>query len=201
MRLTTLLESAEDGASSLETGIVMLADDGSLVGSSGRGAQWLDELSDTASGHGPIPIEIQAVVARLRSMEGDAGPEPRIRVRTRAGRWIVIHATSVNGPGDAVVAVIIEAAAPTEVAPIIMRAYGLTSQERTITGLISRGLSTAEIADELQISSNTVQDHLKSIFGKTGTGSRAELVATLMRQQYLPRARAGARVGPTGFFA
>jgi len=201
MRIAILLESVEDSAGSAETGIVMLARDGSLVGSSGRGEMWLDELDGAQGRRGSMPIEIQAVAARLRSMEGDAGPEPRVRVRTKAGRWAVIHATSMNGPGDAAIAVIIEAASPTEVAPVIMLAYGLTDQERTVTGLISRGLSTAETADELQISANTVQDHLKSIFAKTGTGSRAELVATLMRQQYLPRARAGARVGPTGFFA
>jgi DNA-binding CsgD family transcriptional regulator len=97
--------------------------------------------------------------------------------------------------------VIIEEAAPTEVAPVIMLAYGFTPQERKITGLISRGLSTSEVADELSITADTVQDHLKSVFSKTGTGSRGELVATLMRQQYLPRVKAGARVGPTGFFA
>jgi DNA-binding CsgD family transcriptional regulator len=62
-------------------------------------------------------------------------------------------------------------------------------------------LSTAEVADEIYISTDTVQDHLKSVFAKTGTGSRAELVATLMRQQYLPRAKAGDRVGPSGFFS
>jgi len=200
MRLAVLLESVDDADSSADTGIVMLANDGSLVGASSRGEAWLDELSDSPNGDGAIPIEVRAIAARLRSMEGHAGPEPRVRVRTKAGRWAVIHAASMNGPGDAAIAVIIEPAAPTEVAPVIMLAYGLTSQERTITGLISRGLSTTEVADELRISANTVQDHLKSIFGKTGTGSRAELLATLMRQQYLPRAIAGDRVGPTGFF-
>jgi DNA-binding CsgD family transcriptional regulator len=201
MRLAVLQESLEDVASSVGPGVVMLARDGSLVGASSRGEAWLDELRDSPTERQAIPMAVRAVAARLRSMDGDAELEPRVRVRTRAGRWVVIHAASMNGPGDAAIAVIIEAAAPTEVAPLIMLAYGLTSQERTVIGLISRGLSTAEVSDELQISANTVQDHLKSIFGKTGTGSRAELVATLMRQQYLPRARAGGRVGPSGFFA
>jgi DNA-binding CsgD family transcriptional regulator len=200
MRLAVLRETVEDVGGAGGPGIVMLAKDGSLVGASSRGEAWLDELRDPSTQHEPIPMAVRAVAARLRSMDGDGELEPRVRVQTRSGRWVVIHAAWMRGAGDAAIAVIIEAAAPTEVAPVIMLAYGLTSQERTVTGLISRGLSTAEVSDELQISAHTVQDHLKSIFGKTGTGSRAELVATLMRQQYLPRARAGGRVGPSGFF-
>ena len=46
-----------------------------------------------------------------------------------------------------------------------------------------------------------MQDHLKSIFDKTGVHSRRELVAAILHEQYLPRAMSGNRVGPTGFFS
>ena len=81
-----------------------------------------------------------------------------------------------------------------------MNIYGLTEQEQKISGLVFHGLSTREISDTLHITQHTVQDHLKSIFDKTGVRSRRELVAIVLRQQYLPRAKAGELPGPTGHF-
>jgi DNA-binding CsgD family transcriptional regulator len=98
------------------------------------------------------------------------------------------------------VAVIIEEPSPGDLAPVLMMAYGLTKQEQTLTALICRGASTREIATHLSITPHTVQDHLKAIFDKTGVRSRRELVARLLREEYLPRARSGRRLGPSGFF-
>jgi DNA-binding CsgD family transcriptional regulator len=42
------------------------------------------------------------------------------------------------------------------------------------------GNATADIARHLFISPHTVHDHLKSLFGKVGVGSRGELVARLV---------------------
>jgi DNA-binding CsgD family transcriptional regulator len=101
--------------------------------------------------------------------------------------------------GDAI-AVIIGEPSPAELTPVLMLAYGLTKQEQTLTGLVCRGLATREIAERLHITANTVQDHLKSIFEQTGVSSRRELVATILQEQYLPRAMAGQHIGPSGFF-
>ena len=60
-----------------------------------------------------------------------------------------------------------------------LAAYGLTAREREICSEVIAGYSTADISGRLFISSNTVQDHLKSIFSKVGVRSRGELVARL----------------------
>jgi hypothetical protein len=42
----------------------------------------------------------------------------------------------MNSHGDKAITVILEEAAPAEVAPVIMAAYGLTDREKTICGLV-----------------------------------------------------------------
>ena len=64
-----------------------------------------------------------------------------------------------------------------------------------------RGLSTAEVSEELHITRNTVHDHFKSIFDKVGVRSRRELVAGIFAQQYQPRMATGREPDADGRFA
>jgi DNA-binding CsgD family transcriptional regulator len=65
----------------------------------------------------------------------------------------------------------------------VLDALGLTAREQDVTRLVLAGRSTAEIAAELFISGYTVQDHLKSVFDKTGLRSRRVLVAWIFAQR------------------
>jgi DNA-binding NarL/FixJ family response regulator len=121
-------------------------------------------------------------------------------MQTRAGRWAVLHASRLDRDARDAVAVIIAGPSPAEMAPVLMLAYALTKQEQVVTRLVCLGLSTREIAARVHITSNTVQDHLKSIFDKVGVRSRRELVSAILQEQYLPRAMAGEPIGPSGFF-
>lgn len=53
----------------------------------------------------------------------------------------------------------------------------LTRRENTIIGLVSGGAKNQEIADQLHISPNTVKTHLYSIFRKTSSRNRIELIS------------------------
>jgi DNA-binding CsgD family transcriptional regulator len=181
-RLAMLIGSTEaDGDPS--PAVVLLDDDRASPAANTAAECWLDELGGSAAPD-ELPLEVLAVAARLNDVDGTATRSPRLRVRTRAGRWAVLHASWLGeGPGRRV-AVVIESAAAREVLPLLMAAHGFTRQERKVTALVCQGLSTNDIGARLQVSTNTVQDHLKSVFTKTGIRSRRELVATLLEQQY-----------------
>jgi DNA-binding NarL/FixJ family response regulator len=106
----------------------------------------------------------------------------------------------MNAPAGKLIIVIVQEAAPAEAAPLIMAAYGLTDRERTISALVCQGLSIRQIAGQLHPTADTVQDHLKSVFDRTGVHSRGQLVATIFERDYLPHAIVGDPLGPTGAF-
>ena len=182
-------------------GVVLLSSELAVTGWTPAAEPWLAELGYSGDADAQIPTELLAVAARLRGRDDPNAGIPRLRIRTRNGRWAVLHASRLpTRDGDAI-AVIIDNAGAAEVAPIIMLAYGLSAQERTITGMVCQGMSTLEIAAQARISSNTVQDHLKSVFDKVGVRSRRELVVQILRDHYVPHAQTRREVGPTGFFA
>ena len=152
-----------------------------------------------------LPEAVYAVAARLLALErgGQTPPDlmPRTRLRTASGRWLVLHASRLRAADtEGQIAVIFEEARPSEIAPLIVDAYGLTKREGEITRLVLRGLSTAEVSGELHITPNTVRDHFKAIFDKTDVRSRRELVGQVFAQQYQPRMATGHEPGADGWF-
>jgi DNA-binding CsgD family transcriptional regulator len=110
-------------------------------------------------------------------------------VLSSKGRWIVLHGAALVANGARRAAVIVEPAHPARISPLLMSAYGLTDREQDVTRLVLRGDSTAQIARELCVSVHTVQQHLKSVFEKTGVRSRRELVGKVFFAHYEPRVR------------
>jgi DNA-binding CsgD family transcriptional regulator len=199
IRAGLLVSSTELADPADAPGLIVVAPDGSLLSTTEAGERWLHELGPEPN-PSTVPIEVQALAARFQRR--DITPEglPRLRVRTRTGRWAVLHASQMTAAETEAIAVIIEEPSPAELAPVLLMAYGLTKQEQALTGLVCRGYSTKEIAGRLHITANTIQDHLKSIFEKTGVSSRRELVAMILQEQYLPRVMTGQPVGAAGFF-
>ena len=187
-----------------ETGVLVLASDLSVTGMSARAERWLAEISDDdwPSMH-ELPPVVLAVVRRLRSSSTGTQPleSTSARLRTRTGVWLVVRASRLDGDAAAgQTAIVLAPAAPVEVAPLIMDAYALTQRERELTGLVLRGMSTKQLGASLRISQLTVQQHLKSIFDKTGVRSRRELAAHVFAAHYQPKVAAGRALGPTGYF-
>ena len=90
--------------------------------------------------------------------------------------WITLRAARIGG-SDADIAVTIEENAPKARATVFARAHGLSPREEQMLLALGAGGDTRDLAHELVVSEHTVQDHLRSMFDKTGVRSRTALLA------------------------
>ncbi len=172
-------------------GVVVYDENGNAVSISPAAERWIAQMIEVPPPSVPADSKLlQVVAARARTLR--AGQDPlelaaRSRAQTRSGRWLLLYGTRLSGEADGRTAVIIQPAAPQEVAPLVALAYGLSERECQITRLCMKGQATKQIAQALGVSPYTVQDHLKSIFDKTGARSRGELVGRIFLEHYVPR--------------
>ena len=61
----------------------------------------------------------------------------------------------------------------------------LTERQREILLSMSRGLTDADIATQLNLTPNSVREHITTIFNKLGAANRAEAVAIALRKHLL----------------
>jgi DNA-binding CsgD family transcriptional regulator len=95
---------------------------------------------------------------------------------------MTVRAGRIEDPaaGSAAIAVTIETTEPTRRTDLYAGVAGLTDRETAVLHAVAAGHDTRHSADRLGISQHTVQDHLKSIFAKTGTRNRRTLLARLV---------------------
>ena len=188
-----LVGEASDPEGPDAPGLVLLSEDWTVESLTPGVERWLSELPDGDwEAHGKLPPSVLAVAGRaLRTAEHEDAPGEvaLARVLSSGGQWIVLHGASLVADGARRVAVIVEPAHPARISPLLMAAYGLTEREQDVTRLVLRGNSTAQIAESLFISPHTVQQHLKSVFEKTGVSSRRDLVGKVFFSHYEPRVR------------
>jgi DNA-binding CsgD family transcriptional regulator len=179
-------EQCDDGP-----GVVVLDAHGHAQSISPAAERWIAQMIEVPPP--PTPGEskmVQVVAARARALRPGQDPlelAARSRVQTTAGRWLLLYGTRLSGGAEGRTAVIIQPAATQEVAPLVSLAYGLSERECQVTRLCMQGQSTNQMAQALGVSPYTVQDHLKSIFDKTGAQSRGELVGQIFLEHYVPR--------------
>jgi len=170
LRVASLLAAADRDAR-VAPGILTVHADGRLAHANAAAERWLAQLAHEI--HAPLPHALCALAARVQGDLAGEGEPPRSLLRTRSGQWLVAHGSCLAGE----TAIVLEPAAAREVAPVLLRAYGLTARERDVASLLAQGLSNEAIAAHLEVTVHTVKDHLKGLFAKSGAESRAELGA------------------------
>lgn len=182
IRSSYLLGDLAGGEAPAPPAVVMLADDGSVTSVTPQSEAWLGSPVDSSL---ESTVVLHEVAARARAIADGVthGPPPLARARARSGEWVVVR--GVRMPDD-LTALVLEPARRSDLAPLLLRLHQLTDRERQVTQLLLRGMSTADIASELWITSETLRGHVKSVFAKLGISSRPELAALLSHE---PRVR------------
>lgn len=202
LRVGILARLAQAPAPTANAGpAVLLFDErGQLQQASQQASERLAQLAQDDGSPTPTAVLSALVAAAWRYATGATDVLPSTRIRVRTGEWLVLHASPLSAADGAArsVVVTIEQARPPEIVPLVVAAFGLTRRERDVTRLVLQGIDTREISALLHLSPHTVQDHLKSVFEKSGVRSRRELVARVFFDQYAPRI--GTALGPSGGF-
>jgi DNA-binding CsgD family transcriptional regulator len=129
----------------------------------------------------PVPAGAYTVAAQLLAAEAGVDHHPpTARAHLADGLWLTLQAARLDGDGPAAgrdIAVTIEESTAPERVSMLALSAGLTARERELLGHLTVGCDTREVAERMHLSLHTVQDHLKSVFAKTGTRSRRTLLA------------------------
>jgi DNA-binding CsgD family transcriptional regulator len=164
--------------------VVMVLDDQlEVTGRTAATEPWLEALLAPGPGRPVVPASVYNVAAQLLAVEdGIDDHPPRARGHLAGGIWVTIRAArlatgTAGTSGTGAIAVTIEETTPDERTEVFARAFGLTRREREVLSLLSSGADTRRLARDLHLSAYTVQDHLRSIFAKTGAPTRQVLVA------------------------
>jgi DNA-binding CsgD family transcriptional regulator len=182
-RAVTTGPVTEIGAEVAVPGMIVLDANLALVSMSQEAERWLAEIGEADwPGVSELPIPVYAAAAGLIRLEdGPAtAPPATVRLRSRAGVWLSLHASRLCGPPAPQIGIVIEPTPAAQISPLLLNAYGLTAAQSRVVALVVRGHSTRQIVRELHISANTVQEHLTAAFDKVGVRSRRELVATVL---------------------
>ncbi len=161
--------------------VLMLSPDLDVRAQTAETNEYLRLLVPPGSGRQPIPAGAYNVAAQLLSSEAGVDEHaPAARVHLAGGVWLTLRAARIATPlpsGEQDIAVTIEASTPVERMTLFGRACGLSVRELELFEHLVGGSDTRGIARQMFVSENTVQDHLKSIFTKTGTSNRRTLLA------------------------
>lgn len=143
--------------------------------------EWMAALLPRESGQSIVPASAYNVAAQLLATEAGVDTHaPQARVHLGGGEWLALRAARWSGPtppDERDVVVTVEPISSAERRDLISRVHALTAREDELLTRLAEGIDTRSAAREMAISEHTVQDHLKSVFRKTSTSSRRELLA------------------------
>jgi DNA-binding CsgD family transcriptional regulator len=164
-------EEATPGAA-----VLLIDDDLRITGQTSTSQTWLSRLLPPTDRSAPVPAAALNAAAQLLAQEARVDSHPASgRVHLSGGLWVTLKAARL-APGN-LIAVTLEPSTPSERLDLFARSCALSPRETQLLTLLAEGAATKDVASQMFLSEHTVQDHLKSIFTKTGTHSRRTVLS------------------------
>ena len=180
-RVADLFSPAGDGSTRLDPAIILFDDELAAVSETAAAERSFRRLLPTDPRSSPIPAAAMNVSAQLLAREAGVDDGlPRARFHSHDGLWVTVQADRLqhtNAAMIASIAVAVDPIGPADRIEVFSHAHGLTPRETEALVKLAGGASTRIAARQLGLSEYTLQDHLKAMFAKTSTASRAELIA------------------------
>ena len=177
----TFSEPAVSQRHALGPVVLLLDEDLNVVSQTTAAQDWLHALIPREPGRPAIPASVYNVAAQLLAQEhGVDTHEAFTRVHLAEGFWVTLRAARLGGvhaDGQERIAVTLEETSPLERLEVFLRCFALSPREAELMHLLATGGATRDLAQRLFVSEHTIQDHLKSIFAKTGSRNRTMLVS------------------------
>jgi DNA-binding NarL/FixJ family response regulator len=166
--------------------VLTLDDDLRITSRTAASQAWLNVLLPPEPDERAIPASIYNVAAQLLAAENGIDDHPAsARTHLAGGFWLTLRAARLSSdekpgaPADrgATLVVTIEEASAAERLDLFSRSFGLTAREHELLGLLATGSDTRAMARQMSLSEHTIQDHVKSIFAKTGARDRVTVLS------------------------
>jgi DNA-binding CsgD family transcriptional regulator len=134
-----------------------------------------------------LPIALEETVRQLTAawseetvrQPGVAQPVP----------FLVVRTPPMTGPAGLFIGVRIDRFQPPNSLTGAAARFHISPREVQVLALLLDGKHLNEIAEQLHITSSTVQDHIKSMLDKTESGNRSELIGRVLGWEATPTAR------------
>ena len=163
--------------------VLTLDDDLRITSRTAASRGWLDTLLPPQPDERAIPASVYNVAAQLLAAEEGIDAHPAFaRTHLADGFWLALRAARLSPDqppesGAATIVVTVEEASASERIELFGRAFGLTAREYELLGRLGTGDDTRSMAREMSLSEHTIQDHIKSIFAKTGARDRVTVLS------------------------
>ena len=180
---STFVDPATPHRPDLGPVVLTLGDDLRIARRTAASRAWLDALLPPEPDQKAIPASIYNVAAQLLAVEKGVNTHPAFaRTHLADGFWLALRAARLTDEQPladraATIVVTIEEASASERLELFGRAFGLSVREDELFGLLATGSDTRSMARQMSLSEHTIQDHLKSIFAKTGAHDRVTVLS------------------------